>query len=111
MKTLIALLIMTAPALANMPPKEFDHATNRMSIAQIKATYTGTVKLKYKPVPFGEAPKLCPGATYGCFNPRTHVVVYSYDPTGRDPVMDKNSLRHEIGHANGWPKNHPNALP
>lgn len=107
-------LFLASPAFANMPPKEFDHAP--------------TVKVIKHRVAYGQAFAMCDKIymrrfglhypnppRYGCTikdrdgnNPE---VVYSYDPTGKDPKMADNSLRHEIGHVNGWPKNHPNALP
>lgn len=103
---------MSSPAFANMPPKEFDHA------------YAGTV-IPHK-VKFGQANAKCDEiaarrhetrsgfATYGCaftaVKGKCEIVV-SYDPTGGDQKMLSNSRRHEIGHCNGWPSNHPNALP
>ena len=36
-------------------------------------------------------------------------IVWSFDPSGRDPHMADNVRRHEIAHCNGWPAHHPGA--
>lgn len=103
---------LSGPALANMPPKEFDHP------------YAG--KVVEHMVAYGKANKKCDAvaarrgetrsgfATYGCAFTAVRgkcEIVVSYDPSGQDRKMLSNTRRHEIGHCNGWPSDHPNALP
>lgn len=109
-----AMFLTASPAFANMPPKEFDHVP--------------TVRVIKHKVAYGQAAAMCDSilmrrfgrhdsspARYGCTiknrDGSKPEIVYSYDPTGKDPKMADNTLRHEYGHVNGWPANHPNALP
>lgn len=117
----LALLLVCSPAFASMPPKGYDHP------------YAG--KLPKHRVAYGNAYAMCDKISmrrfgthypmsfamidgrklYGCTiknkDGTKPEIVYSYDPTGKDPKMEDNTFRHERGHANGWPSNHPNALP
>lgn len=108
---LVALAVAT-PAFANMPPKEFDHKptvhVNKHRVAYGKAAAKcNEIYMKR----FGEHYPTKP--RYGCTitGEGGIDVVYSYDPTGKDKKMAENTLRHEYGHVNGWPSDHPNALP
>ena len=106
---IIAALIFTgsAPAFASMPPSQWDHP------------FKG--KMEKHLVAYGKAARTCiklnpsdeGGAQYGCqfWRGKTCVIVYSFDPTGKDPKMTSNVFRHEQAHCNGWPSNHPGALP
>ena len=110
LRTAIALLAMLTPALAGMPPKEF------------QGPYDG--ELIVHKVPFGKAEAECSKigrrlgisrlgrATYGCAfsQPGRCEIVISYDPTNQDRNMLSNTRGHEIGHCNGWPADHPNAI-
>lgn len=96
-------LCLASPAFAGqlLPPK-YDHP------------YPG--KMEKHLVPYGFAAKKCRslGAEvstmvegrhlYGCqfFDGDTCVIVYSYDPSGKDRKMMSNVYRHERGHCNGW---------
>jgi hypothetical protein len=118
-----AAVLFTSSAFAGMPPKEYDRP------------YSGTLEKHL--VPYGQAWAKCneisiargEGAwpvssmrigkrsLYGCAmggkldGKKRCVIVYSYDPTGNDRKMKSNVFRHERGHCNGWPSDHPNALP
>lgn len=115
MKTLIALLIamVATPALANMPPKEYDHKpsvyVNKHRVAYGQAAAKcNEIHMKLYGTRYPTKPR------YGCNMVSSDGrvdVVYSYDPTGKDKRMANNTLRHEYGHINGWPEDHPNALP
>lgn len=131
MKTLIALLLTTTCAFAQMPPKDLDLGNETMSERQILATYRGAfpdayAAMKLIRVPFGKAREAClaldsePWAslpTYGC-NVRGNIVVYSYDTRllaftqgrGYSPNMANHVLRHEFAHYFfDWPADHPRA--
>jgi hypothetical protein len=119
------------PALANMPPVEYDHP------------YAGTLERHL--VPYGAAWAKCNAISlargeggmpvssmrignrslYGCAfggkldGQKRCVVVYSFDTPALarkqhrnyDTKMKSNVFRHEQGHCNGWPSWHPDALP
>lgn len=118
----LAVLLVCSPAFAGMPPKEFDHPFagkitkhlvpyhpgSKAVVAMCKklavkwgSPYAGSDPLPKYGCSFGG--KLA-GLNYG-------EIVYSVDPTGADRAMKDNTFRHERGHLNGWPVNHPNALP
>lgn len=128
MKTLLALLLMSSPAWAMMPPKDMDLGNERLTERQVLDTYKGAypdgfAALRFVRVPFGQAERACikrgtPGALYGCAVGNT--VVYSYDTPklalsqGRnyDGKMANHVLRHEFAHRFfNWPATHPNARP
>lgn len=113
MKTLIAFMLITTPALAGMPPAKYDRP------------YEGT--LSEWRVPLGEAASKCNTLArdlgevannpykvagrplYGCAYPYDGecFIVYSFDPSGEDPKMADNVRRHEVAHCNKWPSHHP----
>lgn len=111
---------LTTSALANMPPKEFDHAFPG-HIEKFLVRYgEAWAKCNEISIARGEGPyprssmRIGDRALYGCafVDDETFcVIVYSYDPSGKDPLMKSNTFRHERGHCNGWPANHPNSLP
>lgn len=125
MKTLLAFLLSTVPALAEMPPASMDLGSHSMSEAQVIGVYRehfGHARfdsVRLVRVPNGSAwlhcfePAKCP--MFGCdleMESGEHVVVYSFDPTGADPYMANNVLRHEFAHEFfHWPANHPHARP
>lgn len=134
MKTLIALLLTTTCAFAQMPPKDLDLGNEQLTERQIIATYRGAfpdafAAMKLIRVSFGKAQAACiklakqlndePWSslpTYGCNI--DNVVIYSYDTPllawsqGRDysPNMANHVLRHEFAHYFfNWPSDHPRA--
>lgn len=131
-----ALMMMSAPAFASMPPKNMDLGTEAMSESQVFKVYHDHFgrrfdAITFHRVRFGEAKKACDTAyrarydvaypapalwlkPYGCSfsdDDGSHqVIVYSYDP--KDPKMANHTLRHEMAHSLFyWPANHPHALP
>lgn len=109
MKTLaLALALAPSLALAEMPPKHFEHE------------YMGALA-EYR-VPLGRAASKCNALARQFGQPATHpmkiegrplygcaypfkgecFIVWSFDPSGRDPHMASNVRRHEIAHCNGW---------
>lgn len=117
---LAVLLLLTTPAWANMPPERFDKP------------YPGTLEKHL--VPYGKAWAKCDELSrkrgegswpkmyrmidgrhlYGCSmggvseGQKRCVIVYSYDPSGADPLMKSNTFRHERGHCLGWNSSHSN---
>lgn len=123
MKALIALLLMTTAAAAQMPPASMDLGTHAMSEAQLKGVYREHFghkrfdRVTFIRVPFGQAQKACQEGEplYGCdiqWQDGTSTIVYSFDPTGADPYMANNVLRHEFAHEFfHWGADHPHARP
>lgn len=129
---------LSGPALANMPPKNMDLGNEVMTESQVLKVYRDHFgkrfdRITFHRVKFGGAKKACDAAynarygvrypapamwlkPYGCnFSDQdgSHpVIVYSFDPTGKEPSMANHVLRHEFAHELfRWPSNHPNALP
>jgi hypothetical protein len=99
MRTLAILLLLTTCASAATPslwkpPVRFDHP------------FRGTVHILQKPF------WVCPGA-WACtpIPPAGTRVCTIYSNSigflGMDRAGYRNVIRHEIGHCNGWPQNHP----
>lgn len=101
MRALLALLLSTSSAYANMPPPEFDHP------------FSG--RLEQHSVPYGQAYRKCRTLgrndvsayidgrhLYGCqfWRGDTCVIVYSFSRSDRK--MASNVRRHEVAHCNGW---------
>jgi hypothetical protein len=111
--TLIAALALASPALADpplppvlakyftLPPVEFDHP------------FPGNVRIV--PLPIEEVQRNCPQTSMiivACsYTDRVwnDCIVYVYDLAAKAARVLEPLLRHEIGHCNGWPADHPNA--
>lgn len=122
--------VLLAPSVnAGMPPKQYDHADNSMTLKQIEATKPPDTRIHR--VYYGDAMRKCSEIymrrfglpypevidtghlLYGCeienADGSNKEVVYSW--TFWDSNFAKNVLRHELGHAWGWPSWHPDMLP
>lgn len=103
MRSLIALLLTTTSALAEMPPPQYDYP------------YVGKKELHL--VPYGMAGPACrrlnpydqtvpdrKNGRYvlGCQFWRVDVCVIVYSHKKSEPEMRSNVLRHEMAHCNGW---------
>lgn len=110
-----AAYVISGDAFAGMPPAKYDRP------------YMG--ELSEWRVPLGRAAAKCNALARDLGQPATHparidgrplygcaypgkgfcFIVWSFDPSGRDPHMADNVRRHEIAHCNGWPAHHPGA--
>ena len=96
-----------------MPPPKWDHPFHGKMEKRI-VPYGNAAKLCQKLNPEGGSPDSVDGRPlFGCqfWRGSTCVIVYSFDPKGKDQKMSSNVFRHERAHCNGWPSNHPGALP
>jgi hypothetical protein len=90
-KTLIALLLMTQPALALCPPAQWDYPYR----GKLTVTHDlGQVMARCGPPPFGARVVGCALIGRGT----CHVILA--------PGAGECALRHEIAHCNGWPRDH-----
>ena len=114
-KRLISIFfcVLASPAFAQMPPPKWDHPFSGKMIEHL-VPYGKAAALCRELNPEGDHPNMVSGRKlYGCafWRGETCEIVYSYDPTGLDKRMASNVFRHERAHCNGWPSDHPGALP
>lgn len=102
---LAALLMVPTVAFAQMPPKKYDHPFDgKLTITEVEyGTARAFCRKNYNSASM---------AKYGCAtlyeDGSCHIVVSKQ--SSKNPGYRKSQvLRHEIGHCNGWPANHPNA--
>lgn len=106
--TLITIALATPASAQNViPPPEYDHA------------FTGKLILHKNKSP-SEIKALCKGVVFpvyalGCSLRFTSefciIMIATEDAIRAAGATPEVVLRHEHGHCNGWPKNHPNARP
>lgn len=105
------LLVMTIPAQANMPPAKYDKPYTQGETVSYLVEYgkawTMCARI-HKKLGYGAYPqeykRIGNRYLFGCqmFEGSTCHIVYSYDPSGNDPLMKNNVFRHERAHCNGW---------
>ena len=105
---LAAMFIIPTVAFAQMPPKKYDHPFDGKLVEHV-VKYGEAWKKCQQLDPSRTSPKMKAGRhLYGCSiggkldGSKTCTIVYSYDPSGRDPKMKDNVFRHERAHCSGW---------
>lgn len=88
---IILLAVASTMAHANLPPKRFDHPYK----GKLKVTYLGKTAMRF----------VCGGAIACAYGGGRSCHIYLPKFKTPDPLWM--IRRHEIGHCNGWPANHP----
>ena len=110
MRTLLALMLSTIPALAEMPPKKYEHAYKGELVEWQVSLGSAHAQCNWLARQLGEPPshpmKVEGRPLYGCayVYEKQCFIVYSFSPS--EHRMRSNVRRHEIAHCNGWPANH-----
>lgn len=103
MKHLLAAMLATTTAIKPipLPPVEYDHPYTGVLVTTVATTLKGVRDLCPLPAVYGCAFRMHSG---GC------LIVLAPDKDIREAGWTTELVRrHEIGHCNGWPSNHPGA--
>lgn len=109
------LLGFVGDALAGMPPAKYDRpymdelSEWRVPLGRAAAKCNALARDLGQPAT--HPARIAGRPLYGCAYPGKGFcfIVWSFDPSGRDPHMADNVRRHEVAHCNGWPAHHPGA--